>query len=162
MSDVLIRVDGLSKVFRLGLWMRKVEAVRSVSFEVRRGDIFGFLGPNGAGKTTTIKMLTGLIAPTAGNATVFDLPVSSSAARRAIGFLPENPYIYPYLTPAEFVDDVRQALRVSTVGACAIARAHVLDQVGILYAADRPVAAFRRAWCSEPGWLRRWSGIPSS
>ena len=70
-TDALIDVDGLSKEFRLGFFMRRVAAVRGVSFRVERGSIFGFLGPNGAGKTTTIKMLTGLIAPTGGRA--FDL-----------------------------------------------------------------------------------------
>jgi ABC-2 type transport system ATP-binding protein len=149
-SDVLIRVDGLSKVFRLGLWMRKVEAVKSVSFEVQRGDIFGFLGPNGAGKTTTIKMLTGLIAPTAGSATLFDQPISSSAARAKVGFLPENPYVYPYLTPAEFVE---MCGRLSGLSGRAIrARTRqVLDQVGVLYAADRPVGRLSKGMLQRTG-----------
>ena len=65
----LIRVERLSKTFQIGLFRKKnVEAVKSVSFDVRRGEIFGFLGPNGAGKTTTIKMLTGLIRPSGGEA----------------------------------------------------------------------------------------------
>jgi len=149
-SDVLIRVDGLSKLFRLGLLMKKVEAVKSVSFEVERGDIFGFLGPNGAGKTTTIKMLTGLIAPTAGSATLFGIPISNAAARAKVGFLPENPYVYPYLTPAEFVElcgrlsGLRgRALRDRT--------RQVLDQVGVLYAADRPVGRLSKGMLQRTG-----------
>src|SRR5262249_36537838 len=104
-APVMIGVDGLKKTFFTGLTKStRVEAVKSVSFEGRRGEVFGFLGPNGAGKTTTIKMLTGLIAPTAGKATLMGLPCTSPEAREKIGFLPENPYVYPYLTPREFVE----------------------------------------------------------
>ena len=100
----MVHVKGLKKTFTTGLLIRKrVEAVKGVSFDVRRGEIFGFLGPNGAGKTTTIKVLMGLIAPTAGEATLFGRPVPEPASREKVGFLPENPYVYPYLTPREFV-----------------------------------------------------------
>ncbi len=137
MSDVLISVSELEKKFRLGLTRRRVHAVRGISFQVKRGDIFGFLGPNGAGKTTTIKMLTGLIRPTAGSAQLLGEVVPSASARRKMGFLPENPYIYPFLTPSEFVEMCGQlsglrgkALRDRT--------RQVLDRTGVLYAADRP------------------------
>ncbi len=130
--------------------MRRVEAVKGISFEVRRGDIFGFLGPNGAGKTTTIKMLTGLIFPTAGSASIFGQPVPSSKAMARVGFLPENPYVYPYLTPTEFVEMCgrlsglsRRAMRDRT--------RKVLDQVGILYAADRPVRRLSKGMLQRTG-----------
>ncbi len=103
MSDIILRVDDLAKTFTKPFTGKKVEAVRGVSFEVGRGEIFGFLGPNGSGKTTTIKMLTGLISATRGNATLFGHRVPSPDAMARVGFLPENPYIYPYLTPREFV-----------------------------------------------------------
>ena len=103
-SDEVIEVRGLSKTFSVGFFGRRVEAVKGVSFTVRRGEIFGFLGPNGAGKTTTIKMLTGLIAPSGGEAFLFGRRVPSPQAREQLGFLPENPYVYPYLTPREFVE----------------------------------------------------------
>src|SRR6185436_9950267 len=102
--EVLIEVKRLTKTFKLGFWGRRVEAVKGVSFEVRRGEIFGFLGPNGAGKTTTIKMLTGLIQPSGGQAFLFGVRVPAPAARQRLGFLPENPFVYPYLTPREFVE----------------------------------------------------------
>src|SRR3954463_9007217 len=104
-SPRLIDVRGLEKTFRTGFLERKqVAAVKGVSFDVRRGEIFGFLGQNGAGKTTTIKMLTGLIAPTGGEAYLFGKRVPLPESRGKLGFLPENPYVYPYLTPREFVE----------------------------------------------------------
>ena len=149
--DVLIDVRGLVKTFRTGFFRNKVvEAVKGVSFEVRRGEIFGFLGPNGAGKTTTIKMLTGLIAPTGGEAYLFGERVPSPEARRRIGFLPENPYVYPYLTPREFVDlcgrlsGMRgEALRKRTMV--------VLEQVKIAYAADRQVRRLSKGMLQRTG-----------
>src|ERR1700734_612533 len=100
---VVLTVDKLAKTFRKPFSGKNVEAVKGVSFEVHAGEIFGFLGPNGAGKTTTIKILAGLIARTSGMARIFDFPVPSPEAMTRVGFLPENPYIYPYLTPREFV-----------------------------------------------------------
>src|SRR6202020_232826 len=79
------------------------EAVRGVSFEVSRGEIFGFLGPNGAGKTTSIKMMTGLISATGGEISILGRQVPAPDVMGRVGFLPESPYVYPYLTPREFV-----------------------------------------------------------
>jgi ABC-2 type transport system ATP-binding protein len=148
--DALIKVDHLGKVFRQGFWMRKVEAVRDVSFEVSAGHIYGFLGPNGAGKTTTIKMLTGLISPTTGSATVFGAPIGTAGAMRKVGFLPENPYVYPYLTPREFVE---MCGRLSGLGLRGLrGRAErVLAQTGVLYAADRPVRRLSKGMLQRTG-----------
>ncbi len=149
-SEALIRVEGLHKEFRLGLMRRRVLAVRGVSFAVERGDIFGFLGPNGAGKTTTIKMLTGLIAPTGGTATIFGARVPSPEAMKRVGFLPENPYIYPYLTPTEFVELCARLSGLSSRAARDRTRT-VLDQVGVLYAADRPVRKLSKGMLQRTG-----------
>jgi ABC-2 type transport system ATP-binding protein len=149
-SSVVIKVDRLGKVFRQGFWMRRVEAVKEVSFEVMKGQIYGFLGPNGAGKTTTIKMLTGLIAPTSGMATVFGEAVPSPPAMRRVGFLPENPYVYPYLTPREFVEMCGRLSGLS--GRDSTRRTEqVLDQVGVLYAADRPVRRLSKGMLQRTG-----------
>lgn len=130
--------------------MRRVEAVRGISFDVQPGDIFGFLGPNGAGKTTTIKVLTGLIGATEGTATLFGKPVTDHTARSALGFLPENPYIYPYLTPREFV--LMSARLGGLDGAAARHRTlDVLALVGILYAADRPVRRLSKGMLQRTG-----------
>lgn len=137
MAEDLIVVEGLEKEFRLGLTRKRVRAVQGISFRVAQGDIFGFLGPNGAGKTTTIKMLTGLIRPTRGRATLMGHRVPSAVARKQIGFLPENPYIYPFLTPMEFVEMCGSLSGLS--GKILRDRSKsVLKKTGVLYAADRP------------------------
>jgi ABC-2 type transport system ATP-binding protein len=150
-ADVLIDVRGLVKTFRVGFFRSKVvEAVKGVSFEVRRGEIFGFLGPNGAGKTTTIKMLTGLIAPSGGEAFLFGDRVPLPEARRRIGFLPENPYVYPYLTPREFVE---LCGRLSGMRGGPLRRRtlEVLEKVGIAYAADRQVRRLSKGMLQRTG-----------
>lgn len=150
LSATLIEVQNLQKTFRIGFWMRRVEAVRGISFSVSRGDIFGFLGPNGAGKTTTIKMLTGLIAPTAGTARVFGDAIPSLPAMRRVGFMPENPYVYPYLSPREFVEMCGTLSGLK--GAALRDRTNtVLQQVGIAYAADRPVRRLSKGMLQRTG-----------
>ncbi len=146
----LIEVRGLRKEFRLGLFMRRVLAVRGISFDVAEGSIFGFLGPNGAGKTTTIKMLTGLIRPSAGSASIFGHAIPSPRAMQKVGFLPESPYVYPYLTPAEFVE---LCGRLSGLRGRAVKdRARqVLQAVGMLYAADRPVRRLSKGMLQRTG-----------
>jgi ABC-2 type transport system ATP-binding protein len=102
-SEQIVTVDHLSKVFKVGFWGRRVTAVDELSLDVRRGEIYGFLGPNGAGKTTTIKMLMGLIYPSRGTARLFGQPVGDQTAKAKVGFLPESPYFYDYLTSREFL-----------------------------------------------------------
>ncbi|MBL0212415.1 MAG: ABC transporter ATP-binding protein [Myxococcales bacterium] len=97
-------VRDLQKTYRTPFARRKVEALRGVTFEVQRGHIFGFVGPNGAGKTTTIRTLMGLIRPTGGSATILGQKIPSRAARFKVGFLPESPYFYDYLTVGELLD----------------------------------------------------------
>jgi ABC-2 type transport system ATP-binding protein len=149
-ADALIQVDGLRKVYRQGFWMRRVEAVRGISFAVSRGEAFGFLGPNGAGKTTTIKILMGLMRPTGGDVRLFGHPVPHRKTRDKVGFMPENPYVYPYLTPREFVDT---CARLSGLrGAPLRDRVeHVLRQTGIAYAASRPVKHLSKGMLQRTG-----------
>lgn len=148
--SALVQVDNLAKTFRQGFFMRRVEAVKGVSFSVERGEIFGFLGPNGAGKTTTIKMLTGLIRPSSGHATVFGHAIPSPEAMRQVGFLPENPYVYPYLTPREFVE---MCGRLSGLSGKAVRSRTMqcLERVGIAYAADRQVRRLSKGMLQRTG-----------
>jgi ABC-2 type transport system ATP-binding protein len=142
-SDVVLRADGLSKTFRKPFTGKRVEAVRGVDFEVGRGDIFGFLGPNGAGKTTSIKMVTGLIAPTAGTIEIFGQRAPEPDVMGRVGFLPESPYVYPYLTPREFVS---LCGRLSGLGGASLKKrvVEVIGRVGIAHAIDRPARALSK------------------
>ena len=103
-SDVVISVRGLSKVFK-DFWGRpKARAVDDVSFEVRRGEIFGLLGPNGSGKSTTVKLLLGLLYPTRGHIEVFGHSPRHVATKARIGYLPEESYLYRFLDSRETLD----------------------------------------------------------
>jgi len=135
-SDIVLAVAGLSKTFRKPFSGRRIRAVRNVTFDVRRGEIFGFLGPNGAGKTTTIKMLTGLIAHTSGTMQILGVQAPSPDAMARVGFLAENPYLYPYLSPREFVSLCGRLSGLSGKMLAERCRA-VIDRVGIGYAVDR-------------------------
>jgi len=138
-----ISVRNLAKTFKKPFSRRSVRAVRGVSFDVAKGEVFGFVGPNGAGKTTCIKMLTGLIFPTSGSARIFGRDVPSPEAMERVGFVPENPYIYPYLTPREFVEHCG---RLSGLRGDALFRrtTEVIERVGMSYAIDRPVSALSK------------------
>ncbi|MBI2820049.1 MAG: ABC transporter ATP-binding protein [Acidobacteria bacterium] len=99
-----IEISGLSKDYAVGFWRKHPwRALDRLSLSVERGEVFGFLGHNGAGKTTTLKLLTGLIFPTEGTATIQGFPIGCSEALRNIGYLPENPYFYDYLTADELL-----------------------------------------------------------
>ncbi len=104
MDSAAIDVRDLRKMYRTPLRRKKVEALRGVTFSVKRGQTFGFVGPNGAGKTTTIRTLMGLLQPTGGSATILGHAIPSRAAREKLGFLPESPYFYDYLTVGELLD----------------------------------------------------------
>ncbi len=100
-----IEIDNLTKDYETGFWRkRKTRALDGLSLTVESGQIFGFLGANGAGKTTTLKLLMRLIYPTAGSARILDREIGDVAMHARIGYLPENPYFYDYLTAREFVN----------------------------------------------------------
>ena len=98
-----IQIEQLHKTYMKGMRRQKVTAVRDLTLEVEEGEIFGFVGPNGAGKSTTIKILCDLIRPSSGRVTLMGREVSSPEARRQVGYLPENPAYYDYLTGEELL-----------------------------------------------------------
>jgi ABC-2 type transport system ATP-binding protein len=99
-----IRTEALTKHYTVGFWRRRpYVALDSLTLDVRQGEVFGFLGPNGAGKTTTLKLLMQLIYPTSGRAEILGRPVGDVEVKRRIGYLPENPYFYDYLTAEELL-----------------------------------------------------------
>lgn len=104
MSVEAIRTEQLTKVYRTTWGSRGRTALDRLDLCVREGEVFGFLGQNGAGKTTTIKLLCSLLRPTSGNARIFGENCFGRRARAFLGYLPENPYFYEYLTPRETLD----------------------------------------------------------
>jgi ABC-2 type transport system ATP-binding protein len=100
-----IEIFGLEKTYTVGFWRKKPKhALRPLNLTVEDGEVFGFLGANGAGKTTTLKLLMGLIFPTAGSARILGMEVADPRMKAQIGFLPEQPYFYDYLTARELLE----------------------------------------------------------
>lgn len=103
-NKIALAIQDVSKTFRIGFLRKKIEAVKNLTIKVSKGEIYGFIGPNGAGKTTTIKLILGLLWQDRGEIKIFDLPNTDLNAKKKIGFMPENPYFYNYLTIYEFLD----------------------------------------------------------
>ena len=143
-------VRGLRKVFHIGFFRKRVEAVKNASFSVKRGEIFGLLGPNGAGKTTTIKAVLRLIFPTEGEIEIFGHAANDREAARRIGYMPENPYIYQYLKPLEFLDLCGRLTGIPKSERRERAEAMV-DQVGLRHAVDRPIGKFSKGMMQRVG-----------
>lgn len=155
-----IRTEHLGKIFRVGFWARKVQAVDDVSLEVKAGEIFGLLGPNGAGKTTTIKMLLGFVRPTRGHATVAGKPAGSIAARRNLGYLPENPALYEFLTGIEYLRFAGRLAGLSRRDARAEAD-RLIELVGLAGRADRGIRRFSKGMVQRLGLAQALIGDPS-
>jgi len=103
-SSLPVSIRGLSKTYRVGFFLNKqVKALQGLDLEIAPGQVYGLLGPNGAGKSTTIKILMGLVRASQGQALLFGEPPDRPQVRRQVGFLPENPSLYEYLTGREFV-----------------------------------------------------------
>lgn len=146
----VVQILDLRKVFRVGFWGRRVTAVDGLSLNIHRGEVFGFLGPNGAGKTTTIKMLMGLIYPTSGRISIFGHPVGAQKAKAKLGFLPESPYFYDYLTSREFLNFYGHLFGLW--GARLDKRVdELLDLVGMTHARDLQLRKFSKGMLQRVG-----------
>lgn len=111
--EYIVEIKDLAKDYETGFWKKKrVRALDGVTFNVRPGQVFGFLGGNGAGKTTTIKILMGLLFPTGGSAKILGSDITDTAMHRRIGYSPENPYFYDYLTPLELLVYFAELFRI--------------------------------------------------
>jgi ABC-2 type transport system ATP-binding protein len=105
MSIPAIEIEGLTKDYPLGFWRKRMRrSLDNLTLQVEEGEVFGFLGPNGAGKTTTLKLLMGLLFPTAGAARIRGRSIADISMHCEIGYLPEHPYFYDYLTARELLD----------------------------------------------------------
>jgi ABC-2 type transport system ATP-binding protein len=149
-SDDVITVENLSKDYILGVRLKRVRAVVGASFAVKRGEIFGFVGPNGAGKTTTIRTLMGLIRPSGGRCTILGHVVPSRAARMKVGFLPEAPYFYDYLSARELLELCGRLFGLDAPTRARRAR-ELLARVGLAAAADRPMRKYSKGMLQRAG-----------
>src|SRR5690349_15639525 len=126
-----IETHALAKDYQVGFWRpRPYRALDGLTLAVEPGEVFGFLGPNGAGKTTTLKLLMQLVFPTSGAAEILGRPLGDVAAKRRIGYLPENPYFYDHLTAEELLLYFAALLGIPSVERRGLA-GRLLDQVGI-------------------------------
>lgn len=145
-----IEVSGLSKTYRKGFQRRRVEAVKNIRFDVEAGEAFGFLGPNGAGKTTTIRILMGLISATAGEAKLLGHTLPSREARSKLGFLPEAPYFYDYLTTAELLDFTGRLFGMSKAKRSKKAD-ELIEIVGLKHASNAALKSYSKGMMQRAG-----------
>ena len=149
-QEAVVKIEGLTKVYT-DFWGRaKVRAVDGLDLEVCRGEVMGLLGPNGSGKTTTIKLMLGLLRPTEGTVTVLGAPAGDVAAKARIGFLPEESYLYRFLSADETLDfvgrlfDLPKALRRERTE-------KLLDQVGLRSARHRQLREYSKGMSRRVG-----------
>ena len=106
-ETAVVETWSINKIYRTGFWLnQKVQSLSNLSLSVRKGETFGLLGPNGAGKTTLLKILLGVIRPTSGRAVLLGRPIGDRGTKQRVGYLPENPYFYDFLTAWEFLEFV--------------------------------------------------------
>ena len=146
-----LATSDLTKDYPVGFWrQRSYRALDRLTLEVEPGEVFGFLGPNGAGKTTTLKLLMQLVFPSAGHAEILGRPLGDLSVKRRIGYLPENPYFYDYLTAEELL--VYFAELFGYPGRECRARAsRLLDQVGIGAERRLPLRKFSKGMLQRVG-----------
>jgi len=158
-SDIQLSVQGLCKTFHPGLFEADVEALKGLSFEVGRGEIFGFLGPNGAGKTTTIKAICEIIRPDAGTISVCGHPHTAPEAKRRLGFMSESPYVYRHLSGREYLRFCGELLGLPRTG-MEERIAVVLDEVGMASRADRGLGTYSKGMQQRIGLAQALLGDP--
>ncbi|HXQ26500.1 MAG TPA: ABC transporter ATP-binding protein [Candidatus Acidoferrales bacterium] len=151
MGTPAIEILGLTKDYPVGFWRKRmVRSLDNLTLEVEEGEVFGFLGPNGAGKTTTMKLLMGLIYPTSGTARIRGRAIDDIQMHREIGYLPEQPYFYDYLTARELLDyyarfsDYSAAERHERVE-------RFLERVGLAEAGDVQLRKFSKGMLQRAG-----------
>jgi ABC-2 type transport system ATP-binding protein len=145
-----VAIDGLTKDFKLPMGRTRFRAVDDLSFTVNEGEVYGLLGPNGSGKSTTMKMLLGLVKPTAGRCAIFGKPTSSTESREDVGFLPESPYFYKHLSGRETLRFYGKLCGLA--GNSLTTRiGELLELVGLEEAADRRLAGYSKGMLQRIG-----------
>ncbi|MEI6278006.1 MAG: ABC transporter ATP-binding protein [Verrucomicrobiae bacterium] len=145
-----VTVENLTKIYPVPMRRQRVVAVRNLSLEVREGEVYGLLGPNGSGKSTTLKVLLGLVTPNEGTTTIFGRDSREYRSRAEVGFLPENPYFYKFLTAAE---TLRFYGKICGLGGKPLdARIHeLIELVGLQDASHRRVGGFSKGMLQRIG-----------
>jgi ABC-2 type transport system ATP-binding protein len=151
-----LEILALEKVYTVGFWRKQPRrALHPLTLSVREGEVFGFLGPNGAGKTTTLKMLMGLMYPTGGSAKIFGMDISDLRVKAQIGFLPEQPYFYDYLTANELLDYYSRLSGFPGVNVSGRERkariASMLSRVGLTGSGDVQLRKFSKGMLQRVG-----------
>jgi ABC-2 type transport system ATP-binding protein len=145
-----VRIRDLKKVFPVPLRRRQVTALRGLSLDIPAGHVYGLLGPNGSGKSTTLKILLGLVTPTAGTSEIFGVPSAQVKSRTDVGFLPENPYFYKFLTGAETISFYGKLCGLG--GSTLRARVtELLELVGLQDAGDRRISGYSKGMLQRIG-----------
>src|SRR5205814_4205846 len=146
-----IEILGLEKTYSVGFWRKKPKrALHPLHLTIEDGEIFGFLGPNGAGKTTTLKMLMGLVFPSGGSARILGMELNDPRMKAQIGFLPEQPYFYDYLTARELLEYYGQLSGVASKERSRKVN-EVLERVGLSDAAAAQLRKFSKGMLQRVG-----------
>ena len=150
MSETAVAVRGLTKTFNVPFRRERIVAVRDLNLTVEAGRVYGLLGPNGSGKSTTLKVILGLLSATRGSTEIFGRRSSEVASRNAVGFLPENPYFYKYLTGAE---TLRFHGKLGGLGGMRLKTrvGELLELVGLTSAANRRLAGYSKGMLQRIG-----------
>jgi ABC-2 type transport system ATP-binding protein len=150
MSTPAVQIEGITKTFPVPLRRQCVMAVKNLSLSVQPGEVYGLLGPNGCGKSTTLKILLGLVTPNSGRALIFGQDSREYRSRRDVGFLPENPYFYKFLTAAETLAFYGKICGLS--GKTLATRIdELIELVGLRDARDRRVGGFSKGMLQRIG-----------
>lgn len=157
--SVVLSVSHFKKTFYVGLRRKLSVAAQDISLEVHKGEVFGFLGPNGAGKTTTIKAVLGLIKPDAGEIRVVGSTVDSGAWRAHVGYMPEHPTFYDYLTGKEMVTWFARLSGMNRTDAEKEA-VRMLQRVGLGDAMDRRIRGYSKGMVQRAGLAQAMVGSP--
>ena len=151
MATAIIEIEKLTKDYASGFWRKRWKrSLDALTLQVDEGEVFGFLGPNGAGKTTTLKLLMGLIFPTAGTARICGKSIDDIAMHRDIGYLPEHPYFYDYLTGRELLDYYARFCNFS-VSERKQRVEHFLKKVGLESAGNTQLRKFSKGMLQRAG-----------
>jgi ABC-2 type transport system ATP-binding protein len=151
MSAPAIEIEGLTKDYAVGFWRKKMRrSLDHLTLQVKQGEAFGFLGPNGSGKTTTLKLLMGLIFPTSGEARIQGRSIADIGMHRQIGYMPEQPYFYDYLTARELLDYFARVFGFNR-GEREARIKKFLDRVGLSASADVQLRKFSKGMLQRVG-----------